>query len=122
MRKLGGHVFQPLTEWISRYTPIPEDWTAHANCAPEFCEVFEKLSTDCDRLSNKMTKRLQPLLAGLVLPRMSLSSPRFGDSFARALIHSEAHVTLSSLAPLKASLKLFTVAPIDKQFQEAMVL
>ena len=115
MRKLNGHVCQPLLPWRRHHYSIPEGWNGKAKLVPTFEHVITPWEEALQKLRQKLSKRVFGRNAGTQVAAISFDRQKIHGLFLHHMIPSSKTVAQSHLAYIREILRRsFAVTPIDK--------
>ena len=115
MRKLNGHVCQPLLPWLRHHYSVPDGWNGKAKLVPTFEHVITPWEEALQKLREKLSRRVFGRNTKLKVANIPFDRLKIHGLFLHHMIPSTKTVAQSHLAPIREPLRrLFAVTPIDK--------
>ena len=127
MRKVEGHVLQPLLPWVRQQVTIPDHWDGKSRCSPalnmQMCNISQKLQNCNERIAkracrqkgqgqDKLCKTASTYINVDTL--VSVNESKCLEAWQQYTQCGSAVVSETQLLPLKERLREFVKCPIDK--------
>jgi hypothetical protein len=129
MRRIEGHVAQPLMEWAKMKidAPAPRGWTVRSRCVPSFLKLMGAVKDTLEVLTDRFKTRLEKRgLERLRTRDWSIPwSEREGgllELWQNAMWRFPGAWTVEEVLPLKLELKPFAVSPVDKLGEDGLIM
>ena len=115
MRKLNGHVCQPLLPWLRHHYSIPDGWNGKAKLVPSFEQVITPWEEALQKLRGKLSRRVFGRNISTQVAKIPFDRQKIHGLFLHHMIPSSKTVAQSHLTHIREILRrLFAVTPIDK--------
>ena len=123
MRKLNGHVCQPLLPWLRHHYSIPDGWNGKAKLVPSFEQVITPWEEALQKLREKLSRRVFGRNVSTQVAKIPFDRQKIHGLFLHHMIPSSKTVAQSHLAHIREILRRsFAVTPIDKFQVDGLVM
>lgn len=125
MKRVEGHVFQPLMEDLERLLEVPESWTTGSKLMPsidgEVASLEKQLNTFAERIWRRAKRQ------GAAAEYRGEHSISWNPAHLRAGWAAEARarkgcITEEQIRSIRTRYRNFVIAPLDKGSGEAVII